>query len=161
MNQPRDVEIIADVCRAIADFRGSGKKGGTYKHIAKEKNVPEGCLSKWWKNREKDYKAAAKKMNVRLMGVKARRLMEKRGRSRLVWKVEQARDDIISHMVEQITKRREARKAVSLGVCQRIRRKKRVQMKAIGFEVKGPQKNVWTASKSHVWRCMILAGFKS
>ena len=61
-------------------MKGSGKRGA-YSHIAKEKNVPEGCSSNWWKNREKYYKTAAKKMNVRLMGVKARRLMEKRGKS--------------------------------------------------------------------------------
>ena len=66
MNQPRDVEIIADVCRAIADMKGSGERG-TYSHIAKEKKVPEGCLSKWWKNREKYWKQAAKNMNVRLI----------------------------------------------------------------------------------------------
>ena len=160
MNQPRDVEIVADVCRTIAEMKGSGKRG-TYSHIAKEKNVPEGCLSNWWKNREKYYKTAAKKMNVRLMGVKARRLMEKRGKSRLVWKMDPARDAIISHMVEQIIKRRAERKAVSLGICQRIMRKKLTQMKAIGFEVKSRQAKPWTASKSHVWRCMILAGFKS
>ena len=61
-------------------MQGSGKRGA-YSHIVKEKNVPEGCASNWWKNREKYYKTAAKKMNVRLMGVKARRLMEKRGKS--------------------------------------------------------------------------------
>ena len=41
----------------------------------------KGCSSNWCKNREKYYKTAAKKMNVRLMGVKARRLMEKRAES--------------------------------------------------------------------------------
>ena len=61
-------------------MKGSGKRGA-YSHIAKEKNVPEGCSSNWWKNREKYWKQAAKKINVRLMGVKARRLMEKRGKS--------------------------------------------------------------------------------